>query len=271
MVFGLLAGLIGAACFGVASVAQAHAVRALPESTADLRSFLRAGVRDRALLLVVAAYLLGFLLHAVSIWLLPLYLAQAAVAMSLPITALGASRVEEQVAPRQWLALGGIVLGLWLLAAGAGEPGAVRVSPVFVAWLVGGVVALGLSSLVVDGGLARATLSGLAYSGSAIGVRGVTGSWHPLVIVAAVTVCLYGLLGFWLYSAGLEAAAVSSATAPLIVGQTTVPAVVGLAFLGDGVRSGWWTAIIVGVALATTGASLVPRVAGSPPSPAAAP
>ena len=33
------------------------------------------------------AYLAGFVLHAVAIWLLPLYLAQAAIAMSLPVTA----------------------------------------------------------------------------------------------------------------------------------------------------------------------------------------
>ena len=39
------------------------------------------------ILLVVAAYLAGFVLHAVAIWLLPLYLAQAAIALSLPVTA----------------------------------------------------------------------------------------------------------------------------------------------------------------------------------------
>ena len=43
------------------------------------------------LLVVVAAYLVGFVLHAVAIWLLPLYLAQAAVAMSLPVTAFAVS------------------------------------------------------------------------------------------------------------------------------------------------------------------------------------
>ena len=41
-------------------------------------------LRDGRMMLVVAAYLVGFVLHAVAIWLLPLYLAQALVAMSLP-------------------------------------------------------------------------------------------------------------------------------------------------------------------------------------------
>lgn len=264
MVVGLVAGLVAATCFGLASVLQAHAVRALPVSAVDLRAFLTAAARDRLLVLVVVGYLVGFLLHAVAIWLLPLYLAQAAIAMSLPITALGASRVDEQVSLRQWLALGAVVIGLWLLAAGAGDPGAVRVSPAFVAWLVGGLAGLGLAAAALRQAVVRATLSGLAYAGSAIAVRGVTGSWHPLVIAAGATVCLYGVLGFWLYSSGLESAEVSSATAPLIVGQTAVPAVIGLAFLGDGVRAGWGAAIVAGLVLATAGASVVPRAAAAP-------
>ena len=48
-------------------------------------------------MLVVAAYLVGFVLHAVAIWLLPLYLAQALVAMSLPVTALASHRVEDEL------------------------------------------------------------------------------------------------------------------------------------------------------------------------------
>ena len=59
------------------------------ETTPDgLLGFVARSVRDPRTMLVVAAYLVGFVLHAVAIWLLPLYLAQATVAMSLPVTAL---------------------------------------------------------------------------------------------------------------------------------------------------------------------------------------
>ena len=54
-------------------------------------------VRDVRTMLVVAAYLVGFVLHAGAIWLLPLYLAQALVAMSLPVTALASHRVEDRL------------------------------------------------------------------------------------------------------------------------------------------------------------------------------
>ena len=91
MLIGLLAGLGAAVLFGVGAVVQAHAVRSIDEPTQRLSDFVaRRRCGSPLILLVVAAYLAGFVLHAVAIWLLPLYLAQAAIAFSLPVTALGA-------------------------------------------------------------------------------------------------------------------------------------------------------------------------------------
>ena len=52
----------------------------------------------------------------------------------------------------------------------------------------------------------------------------------------------------------MHRAAVPSTTASLIVAQTFVPAAVGVALLGDGVRDGWWPAVTAGLVLATGGA-----------------
>ncbi len=257
MLWGLLAGLAAAACFGLASVVQAGAVRALPDRVSGLGGFVRSALGSPMLLVVVAAYLAGFVLHAISIWLLPLYLAQAAIAMSLPITAFAVSHVDERVSPRQWLALTAVVAGLWLLAASAGEPGGVRVSAGFAAVLVAGVLVIALLATVLQHPVLLGSLSGMAYAGSAIAVRGV--GWPPglLVVLAGLTVSAYGLLGFWLYSTALDRGEVSGVTAPLIVGQTAGPAIVGVALLGDGVRTGWWPELVIGLLLATVGAALV--------------
>ncbi len=77
---------------------------------------------------------------------------------------------------------------------------------------------------------------------------------RPAGGLAALAVPAFSLVAFWLYSLGMHRAAVSSATAPLIVAQTFVPAAVGVALLGDGVRDGWWPAVVVGLVLATAGA-----------------
>lgn len=259
MLLGLLAGLGAAALFGMAAVLQAHAVRQLDGGARRLGSFVSDGLRHPLLLVVVGAYLGGFVLHAVAIWLLPLYLAQASIALSLPISALAARRVSEHATRRQWLAVSSVVLGLVLLAFGAGAPGSAQVSGTFVAALYAGAAALLVAASIGEEppGEWFGTLSGLAYAGSALAVRGVTWPADLLVVLAAVAVPVFGLFGFWLYSSGLARGGVSAVTAPMVVGQTVVPGVLGVVALGDGIRPGWWPAVGLGLVLATAGAALV--------------
>jgi hypothetical protein len=50
---------------------------------------------------------------------------------------------------------------------------------------------------------------------------------------------------------------VSTASAPLIVVQTFMPSLIGVALLGDGVRDGWWPGIVAGLLLAVSGAVML--------------
>lgn len=263
---GLSAAVLAAALFGVAAVLQAYGVRTEAAPIDSLREFVTAAVRNRAIMLVVAAYLAGFVLHAVSIWYLPLYLAQAAVALSLPITALSAARLRERLGRADWAAVGAIVLGLVLVSLGAGDPGPGRSSPAFAVALWVGVAVLalaGFSGRVVSAG-ALGTVAGLGYAGSAIAVRGVTWPLDVPVVAAALAVPAYGLLAFWLYSLALNKSAVANSSAPLVVGQTLVPAIVGIWLLGDAVREGWVAAVVVGMAFAVAGAVLLSRTTVGP-------
>jgi drug/metabolite transporter (DMT)-like permease len=269
-VLGLAAGLLSAAVFGVAAVVQAHAVRRY-DDTPGLRGFVVRSLRDGRMLLVVAAYLVGFVLHAVAIWWLPLYLAQALVAMSLPVTALASRRVEDALHRSGWLAVGLVTCGLVLLSLGAGDPGAVLTTTRFVLFVWTAVAALALASLAgarLSGPL-LGLLAGLGYAGSAISVRGVGTPVEGAVVAAALAVPSFSLVAFWLYSLGMHSTAVPSTTASLIVAQTFVPAAVGVAFLGDGVRDGWWPAVGLGLLLSTAGAVAlgVDRELRSPASP----
>ena len=84
------------------------------------------------------------------------------------------------------------------------------------------------------------------------------------VVAAGLAVPAYGLLAFWLYSLGLHRSAVASSSAPLVVGQTLVPALVGIWALGDSVRDGWVAGVVLGMALAVTGAVLLSRTTADP-------
>lgn len=255
-VYGLAAGLLSAFVFGVAAVAQAHGVRRHATSPDRLVSFVLASVRDLWTWAVLVAYLVGFLLHAVAIWLLPLYLAQATIAMSLPVTAFTSRRLAERLDGSQWASIGLVSGGLVLLALGSGSAGSVRTDSAFLLCLWIGVALLAVASTVGGrlGGAGLGTLAGLGYAGSAIAVRGVGTPVDTGTVLAALAVPSFSLVAFWLYSRGMHSDSVSATTAPMIVGQTFIPALVGVALLGDGVREGWWWSILLGLALSTIGA-----------------
>jgi hypothetical protein len=52
----------------------------------------------------------------------------------------------------------------------------------------------------------------------------------------------------------------------LIVVQTFLPSLIGVALLGDGVRDGWWPGIVAGLVLSTVGAVMLSGVGVSAPS-----
>ena len=253
---GLTAGLLSAAVFGVAAVVQAHAVRRHPETPDRLAGFVVRSVRDGRMMLVVAAYLVGFVLHAVAIWYLPLYLAQALVAMSLPVSALASHRVEHPLHRAGWVAVALVTAGLVLLSLGAGDPGSVITTGRFAVALWVAVALLVVASMAGRrlAGPLLGLLAGLGYAASAISVRGVGTPLETAVVAAALAVPSFSLVAFWLYSLGMHGTAVPSTTASLIVAQTFVPAAVGVAFLGDEVRAGWWPAVAMGLALSIVGA-----------------
>ena len=256
---GIALGLLSATVFGVGAVIQARAVRRLDTSPDWFVGFVARSVRDGWTMLVVAMYLVGFLLHAAAILLLPLYLAQALIAMSLPVTAIASHRLEDRLHRAGWIAVGVVTLGLVLLSLGAGEPGEVQTTGGFVVAIWVGVAALGLASMTgrhLPGPL-LGLLAGLGYAGSAISVRGVGTPVTTVVVLAALAVPSYSLVAFWLYSLGMHRAAVPATTAALSVAQTFVPAAVGVAWLGDEVRAGWWPAVVVGLLLSTAGAAVL--------------
>ena len=252
---GLAAGLAAALLFGCGTVLQASAVRREAGSAGRLASFLAVAVRDPRTLLAVALYLLGFLLHVVAVALVPLYLAQAAVAMSLPVTALLSRALAEHLGVRHWSLLAAVTLGLVLLAIGSGTPGGSVTDAGFAVALVAGVVAVAAAApLVVRlGGVGLGAASGVGYAGSAIAIRGLDWPAGTTMVVAAAAVPAFSLVAFWLYSLGMSRDRVPHVTAPLTVVSTFLPSLVGVAWLGDGVREGWWAAVVAGLVLATAG------------------
>ena len=271
MALGLGAALLAAVVFGSSAVLQATGARRAPAATGlDLKLLVRL-LREPAFVGALLLNLVGFLLHLVSVRLLPLFLAQGGIAASLAVTALLAVRfLRDQLGRAEWLAVLGVCVGLSLLTAAAGQAGEERTTGTINAVLVVTVVGIAIGGAVTtrSNGTASTSLlsvlAGLGFATTAVSARILPDLSPPALLIAPATYVLAtaGALAFLLYSVALQRGAVTAATAPMIVMQTVTPALVGVLVLGDEVRSGWLAAAAVGLVSTVAGAVTLARYEG---------
>jgi len=280
VLLGLGAALGAAVLFGIASILQAVGSRKVPtESELDPRrlgGFVAALLKQPAFLGALVLNLAGFGLHFVALRLLPLYLAQAGIAVSLVVTALLATRLmSDQLSALEWSAVLAVCVGLGLLAVSAGDAGE---SAEHHGLTIG--VIVGLVAIAVLGALASRSqhgvstallglLAGLGYAGVAISARLLQdGSLGELFrSPTTYTLPVSGAMAFILYSLALQRGSVTLATTPMIALQTITPAAVGVFVLDDAVRAGWWPAAIAGFLLSAVGSLILVRFESVKPDP----
>jgi len=135
----LIAAIVAAVFYGVASVMQAIAVRAAshrePEDVAS--GGVDPGLVVRMLhqwrfVASIGLDALGFLAQLFALQKLPLFVVQAFVASNLAVTAVVASwLIGVTLSWREWAAVIGVVAGVGLLGSTAGAEGAAQVGGVF--------------------------------------------------------------------------------------------------------------------------------------------
>jgi drug/metabolite transporter (DMT)-like permease len=277
MVVSLLAALLSAVCYGVASVMQAIAVRAA--SRRSVAQVAQAGEGVDAGLLVrmarqglflasIAIDLVGFIAQLIALRRLPLFAVQAIMASNLAVTAVCAAwLMRARLAAREWLAVAGVVAGVSLLGLSAGSEGAAKVGREFELGLIVAVAAVGVSGFAVARlpnpvrTPALGAIAGLGYGALAVAARILPG-FGPLQLVrspAAYTVAAAGIVSFLLYATALEGGSVTTATAAVILAETAPPALVGVEFLGDKTRPGLTAVAALGFALAVVCALALAR------------
>jgi drug/metabolite transporter (DMT)-like permease len=277
MVVSLLAALLSAVCYGIASVLQAISVRA-----ASRRSVAQVGeagqgvdagllvrmLRQGLFLGSMALDLLGFVAQIVALRRLPLFAVQAIIAANLAVTAVVAAwLMHARLAVREWLAVAGVVVGVGLLSLSAGAEGAARVGSPFELGLIVAVAGVGVTGFAVARlpnpyrTPALGAIAGLGYGVVAVAARILPG-FGVLQLVkspASYTLAAAGILSFLLYATALEGGSVTTATAAVILAETAPPALVGVIFLGDTTRHGLAAVAAIGFALAVVCALLLAR------------
>jgi hypothetical protein len=275
MVVGLICATGTALCYGFGSVLQAVAAGHAPSSPRLDPLMLLRLMRAWRYVLGLTLDAAGFVLSLVALRWLPLYVVQSVVASFLAVTAVaGALIARTRVRRSERTALLVVVLGLALVGLSA-APEPARALGTKMAWLVLA-AALALASAAVVSGRQRGRrgawllggVAGLAFGVVAVAARALSPSWRgdPLTRLhglaespASYALLLAAPVALMTYATALQRGTVVQATAPLVVGETVLPAAVGLTMLGDHARPGWGLVAAAGFVLAVGAALLLSR------------
>ena len=268
MGWGLAAAAVACVCYGVASVFQA--VGARRESRAegvDPRLLMRL-LRSLPFVGGTALDALGLAFNLYALRTLPLFTVQAIVNTNLAVTALAAVvMLKLTLSGRDRLAIGTVIGGLVLLAISSGSEGTKTFSELERYDLLGVAIVLAAAAVLVGNVYRRAhsamlgALAGLLFGVFGISVR-VLPSLAPAHLVtdpAAYAAVISSATGFMFFTAALQRGSVTAATSALVVGETTIPALVGLLFLGDSTRPGFVVVGVIGFLCAVGGALALSR------------
>lgn len=265
MTVSLAGALLAAVFFGVASALQAKGASTVPVGS-GLSGLLRIA-RQWVYLLGLLCDGLGFVAELVALRQLPLFVVQGAVAASLAVTAVVAvPLLGARLSRREWTAVLGVCVGLAALGVSAGVEGAAKVGTVFEWSLVGGTVLLALVGLAMSRLPTRGRATGLGFVGGlgfglvAIAARILPGFAPGELLRDPATYALVGsgVVAFVCFTTALQYGAVVG-TAGLVVGETVVPAAIGVLLLGDVTRPGYWPVAIGGFVLAVASALALGR------------
>jgi drug/metabolite transporter (DMT)-like permease len=294
MLIGVLAAVFACLGYGISSVLQAYGARqaaAKAAASGEVGQTTTTGgpsLRSTAAAAVTTAFIVGMVLDvigfagsAVSARLVPLFLSQTIISANLIVTAvLGIFVLGIRLRARDWVAMivvigSLLVLGLASKEAGGGD------SRTWAHWTVlGGSVAITLLGIVLVQRLgARAAIpagliAGLLFGALAIAIRVLDGV-DPFRLgtllsdPATWAIAVAGAAGFYLHTVALQLGSVNGATAALVVGETVVPGIVGIVWLGDSAHAGQGWLVGVGFVCAIAGAVAVAVLGATESEPAA--
>ncbi len=280
MIVGLAAALVAATCYGFGSVLQAMAAsRSVATERLDVVLLARL-VGQWRYVCGLGLDLAGFVAAVVALRTLPLFVVQAAVASSVGVTALAAALLlHAHLVRGERRALVGLLAGLVLLAAAGRPEHALRLAEPGPGLLLAGAVALAiLLFLPVRAANTHAAAGLAAGAGAAFGAVGIAARafqvpahWtHAFADPLLYAIVAHGVIASLLLARALQRGKVTIVAAVMFAVETIVPAVVGVAWLGDRARAGMVPVAIAGFALTVGACVALARFAELPaPAPTA--
>lgn len=255
--------VLAAVGYGLAAVMQGAGMRGATTTAGGMLRPIYAGG--------LALDLLSWLVSLVALRSLPVFQVQAIVAGSLAVTAVAARIfLHTSLGRRAVVAIGVAVACLAVVSASSAAQEATVLGTAqrwVVASAAGAVLLLGLAAARVRHAAVSAVAAGLAFGGTALCSRAITLPDRPLQDLGhtASTVAgdpltwallAYAACGLVFYAQALQFGQVAPVMAILNIVSVVVPAVVGVALLGDAVRAGWAVPAVLAV-VGVLGAAVV--------------
>jgi len=273
VLFGMICALGAAVCFGTATVLQAMAARAVGRGEGGDATLLLRALGQWRYLAGLALDGLGFLFQVAALRSLPIYAVAAALASSLAVTAVVASRLLRVRPTRnEWAAVAVVCAGLAMLGAASGteggHAGSTELKYAMPATAVA-VLLLGPAGGRLRGwrrDLVLGLCAGFGFGVVEVSVR-LIDSLAPgplLADPATYALVLGGGAAFLLLTTALERGSVTVTTAGMVVGETVGPAAIGVVWLGDRTREGLAWLAVVGFVVAVAGALALARFGEAP-------
>jgi len=271
--WGLAGALIACLCYGVATVFQAMGARRVAGSEGvDPRLLMRV-LGSLPFLLGTAMDAFGLIFNLFALRKLPLFEVQGIVNTNLAVTAVFAGLLLNiHLTRRDKLAVAAVVGGLVLLGLAAGPEGTGTFSGAG-RWALLGVSLLLAATALVLGNVYKSahpallgTVAGFLFGVFGLAVR-ILPSVEPAKLVtdpAAYAAIIASATGFLFFTTALQRGSVNATAAALVVGETAVPALIGVTLLGDSARSGYGVVGVFGFLLAVGGALALARFAEIP-------
>jgi drug/metabolite transporter (DMT)-like permease len=265
---GLAAALAACLCYGIASVFQAIGARGVAQGNGVDPKLIMRVLRSMPFLGGTALDTLALVFNFYALRTLPLFTVQAVINTNLAVTALvSVLLLGATLSTRDKVAVAVVIGGLTMLGISSGREGSGSFD-VSQRWIML-VVALVLSATaLVIGNLYKkphpALLGGLAgflfgLFGIAVRVLPSLSPSHLIVDPGAYAALVSSGTAFLLFTTALQRGSVTAATAALVVGETAVPALIGLVFLGDTARHGYAPVGVFGFLFAVGGALALAR------------
>ncbi|MEU0436850.1 hypothetical protein ABZ153_35600 [Streptomyces sp. NPDC006290] len=284
----MVCALGASVCFGTATVLQAMAARAAGGAgtgggAGGAAALLLRALRQWRYLAGLGLDGVGFLLQIIALRSLPIYAVGAALAASLAVTAVVASRLlHVRLSRVEWGAVAVVCAGLAMLGLASGTEGDRTGSLALKYAMLGtslAVLVLGLvGGRLPDRGraLALGLGAGFGFGVVEVAVRLIADLDPGRLLANPATYALLigGGAAFLLLTTALERGSVTTATAGLVIGETIGPALVGVVWLGDRTREGLSWLAVLGFAVAVAGALALARFGEAPgaeTTPASAP